>query len=79
MLTDWERRQLAEIERGLAEDFAHEYRGQRLLEQWRILTIATFLCCITLLLFLGAWRDAIVLAVFCLGVAVFRRRPEGDF
>jgi len=53
MLTDWERRQLAEIERGLAEDHAVRGRAWRAVGTGRVWGLAALLfsliCLIVLL------------------------------
>ena len=65
MLTDWERRQLAEIEQGLNEDFRLRRRTGRLIGSiapWAATSVLTFLGCLIVLIAIGAWHIAIVLA-----------------
>jgi hypothetical protein len=65
MLTDWERRQLAEIEQGLNEDFRLRRRAGRLIGSiapWAATSVVTFLGCLIVLVAIGAWHIAIVLA-----------------
>lgn len=65
MLTDWERHQLAEIERGLNEDFTLRHRTRRLLgmiKPWAVLSVLLFLGCLVILMAVGAWQVAIALA-----------------
>lgn len=66
MLTDWERHQLAEIERGLNEDFTLRRRTGRLVGSimpWAASGALVFLGCMAVLIAIGAWHIAIALAV----------------
>lgn len=66
MLTDWERRQLAEIEHGLNEDFRLRRRAGRLIGSiapWAATSGLVFLGCLAVLTAIGAWHIAIALAV----------------
>lgn len=58
MLTNWEQNQLAEIERGLAEDFKPRRRVCRLLcslGPWNMAGVSLALCCLVVLSVIGAW------------------------
>lgn len=75
MLTDWERRQLAEIERGLNEDFTLRRRAVRRfgsITPWAAGGALVFLGCLVVLMALGAWHLAIALAAVC-GLATLGR------
>lgn len=64
MLTDWERRQLLEIERGLADDFTLRRRVRRRIGSigWGGVTSAlVFLVCCAALLAVRAWWVAVAL------------------
>lgn len=82
MLTDWERNQLAEIERGLADDFAPRRRIRRLLGSIgpRGATGAILaLGCLVVLGLIGAWWSVTGLTA-ALGLSVLgkaRRRRGG--
>jgi hypothetical protein len=81
MLTDWERRQLAEIERGLADDFRLRRRTGRLLGSiapWAVASVLVFLGCLAVLMAVGAWHIAIALAVVygLVGLGRTRRRSR---
>lgn len=82
MLTDWERRQLAEIERGLTEDFTLRRRAGRLVESllpWAAAGVLVFLGCLVVLMAIGAWHLAIALTVIYGLVTVGRaRRRDRD-
>jgi fatty acid desaturase len=60
MLTDWERRQLDEIERGLIEDFPA--RRRLLLRRRHALAAAALLAFAALLFAIGAWVPAAALS-----------------
>lgn len=80
MLTDWEQRQLAEIERGLAEDFTRRRRAGRLLRSvglWGLLGTLVVLGCLVVLATIGAWWAVISLGmVFGLCVITVRHRSH---
>ncbi len=66
MLTDWERRQLAEIERGLEQDFTLRSRARRLIgsiRPWAVTSALLSLGCLVVLIAVGAWSTALALAV----------------
>lgn len=70
MLTDWERRKLAEIERGLVEDVTPR-RARRLrpgiVKSRGLPTVALLLGCMTFLMIIGAYTIAVALgAVYTL-------------
>lgn len=84
MLTDWERRQLEDIERGLIQDFPP---GRRvLIKHWRLVAAAAALLLgVVFLLAVRAWAPAASLAGLALlyaGSLLFiihahrRRRPK---
>jgi hypothetical protein len=80
MLTDWERRQLAEIERGLNEDFTLRRRaGRRFgsITPWAATGLFVFVACLLVLTALGAWHVAIALAAVCGLVALGRTTRRG--
>lgn len=79
MLTDWERRQLAEIEEGLNEDFRLRRRTGRLIGSiapWAVTSVVTFLACLIVLTAIGAWHIAIVLAAVYGLVALGRPKRQ---
>jgi hypothetical protein len=82
MLTDWERRQLAEIERGLNEDFKLRRRTGRVLGSiapWPATSLLVFVGCLAVLAAVGAWRIAIALAAVYGLVALGRtKRRDHD-
>ena len=82
MLTDWERRQLAEIERGLTEDFTLRRRVGRLVRSalpWAGAGLLVFLGCLVVLTAVGAWHVAIALtAVYGLATLGRARRRDRD-
>lgn len=64
MLTDWERHQLAEIERGLNEDYTLRRRARRaigMIKPWTVTSVLVFLGCLVVLMAVGAWLVAITL------------------
>ena len=66
MLTDWERRQLAEIERGLEHDFTLRSRARRLMgsiKPWAVTSALVCLGCLVVLMAIDAWSTALALAV----------------
>jgi hypothetical protein len=70
MLTDWERNQLAEIERGLAEDFKPGRRAHRLIGSigpWSKMGAPLALSCLVMLSVIGAWW-AVATLVTVLGI-----------
>jgi len=80
MLTDWERRQLAEIERGLNEAFTLRRRaGRRFgsITPWAATGVFVFVACLLVLTALGAWHVAIALAAVCGLVALGRTTRRG--
>lgn len=80
MLTDHELRQLAEIERGLAEDFTRRLRMRRLLRSlglWGVLGALVVLGCAAVLAAIGArWAVITFGMVFGLCVIVVRNRAR---
>lgn len=80
MLTDWERRQLAEIERGLNEDFKLRRRTGRMLgaiAPWTATSVLVFLACLAVLGAIGAWHIALALAAVYGLVALGRSKRRG--
>ena len=80
MLTDWERSQLAEIEHGLNEDFRLRRRAGHLvgsIAPWAATSVLTFLGCLIVLVAVGAWHIAIVLAAVY-GLVALGRPRRGD-
>jgi hypothetical protein len=64
MLTDWERHQLAEIERGLAEDFKPRRRARHLIDSigpWSRIGAPLLLGCLVALSVIGAWWAVVTL------------------
>ena len=80
MLTDWERRQLAEIERGLTEDFRLRRRAARLIGSiapWAATSVLVFLGSLLALTAIGAWHIAVTLAVVYGLVGLGRTKRHG--
>ena len=80
MLTDWERRQLAEIERGLNKDFTLRRRTGRLVGSimpWAAAGVLVFLGCLVVLMVIGAWHVAIALTAVC-GLVMAGRAKRRD-
>lgn len=85
MLTDWERNQLAEIERGLAADFAPRRRLRRLIGSiglWGAVGAMLALGCLVALGMIGAWWSVTGLTAV-LGLSAIgrkrRRRRDGRY